>query len=44
MKFDPITRKKKISSLDEILKSGNYLEIPAENGRNPRKQQDELEK
>lgn len=42
MKFDPITKKKKISSLDEILKSGNYLEIPAEDGRNPNK--DELEK
>lgn len=43
MKFDPITRKKKISSLDEILRSGNYLEIPAEDGRNPKKQE-ELEK
>jgi len=27
-----------------ITELSNYLEIPAENGRNPRKQQDELEK
>lgn len=43
MKFDPITRKKRISSLEQILK-GEYLEIPAENGRNPKKQEQEIEK
>ncbi len=37
MKFDPF-EEKKISSYEEIIKSGNYLEIPAEDGRNPNKE------
>lgn len=43
MKFDPITKKKRISSLEQILE-GEYLEIPAENGRNPKKKEQEIEK
>lgn len=46
MKFDPITEKKIIhspSKVKELEKSGNCLVIPAEDGRNPKKQED-LEK
>lgn len=44
MKFDPITKKKRISSLEEIINSGNYLEIPAEDGRNPNKVEQEQDR
>ena len=39
MKFDPF-EEKKISSYEKILESGNYLEIPAEDGRNPEKEEE----
>lgn len=41
MKFDPF-EEKIISSPEKIINSGNYIEVPAENGRKPVEQ--EIEK
>lgn len=38
-KFDPF-EEKRISSYDRIVESGNYLEIPAEDGRNPNREEE----
>lgn len=33
MKFDPMTREKKITAKKELLKSGKYIAVPAVDGR-----------
>ncbi len=42
MKFDPF-EEKRISSYDRIVELGNYLEIPAEDGRKPVEKETERE-